>query len=98
MIRAKYSVPKTFIAIKSQGIATMIADIPNANNEVWNNNPELKPIAAAIPNCFPLDILVDKTYIISGPGEIVSAKLVKKKDIMVSNVIVCIIFYLKSLD
>ena len=39
--------------------------------------------------------LVDKTYIISGPGEMVNAKLVRKNDIMVSNVINCV---LKSLD
>ena len=51
------------------------SDIPKATNVVWNKHPVTKPRTVNNPAFFPLYRVLDKTNILSGPGDNAIKKL-----------------------
>ena len=79
----------------------MNSDIPKATKVVWNKHPVTKPNTVKIPAFFPLYKELDKTNILSGPGDNAIKKLAIVKDNIVlkfiwfkTNVTDLIIYYI----
>ena len=68
----------------------MISDIPKATNVVWNKHPVTRPRTVNKPAFFPLYRVLDKTNILSGPGD----KAIKKLAIVNDNIISKLFYYI----
>ena len=63
----------------------MNSDIPKATKVVWNKHPVTNPNTVKIPAFFPLYKELDKTNILSGPGDNAIKKLATVKEYKTSN-------------
>ena len=68
----------------------MISDTPKATKVVCNKHPATKPRTVNRPAFFPLYKVLDKTTILSGPGDNAIKKLATVKENIISNFLIFI--------
>ena len=77
----KYKAPNNFIMKYNLSLSLIIADTPNATNDVCTKQPVIKPATVANPYFLPFTILCIKTYMLSGPGDNANADVAIINDI-----------------